>query len=309
METWTFKHPEHGLIEVERGFDTEFRGEDPAWPQDPPTDDEGEVKPVNDPPVGAGIIARLEALRDNPPLRLQVKVNGEVRRRLNDVPTGRIPLQRNLGDSLSTISQGNVQRDKPHLHVQSNMFDDVLAVDYREGSQVVEFDPPAGSRGEARKKAMESSQFKRVAIPLATGLGKGGWALAILVLGPLLARFIGWLLSFLPDFELPSLPPLPDITLPVPDWPDISIPVPDLPDFNFPDITVPDWVLFLIEYSKVWIPILIGIVVGVIAVRNHRKSEQQKQQWQGVGPADRAEDERLVAEDSGSRGQTRTTQK
>lgn len=262
MEIWTFHHPEQGTIEVERGTDDEFRERYPSWPAAPTS--------AGDEDMGNA----LRTKRGKQPIRLQVTVNGVVRRRLRSVPTGRVPLQRHVGEKLSSVSSATVQRDKPHLHIQSNWRQDLLTVDYREGSDIVEFDPPPGSRGESRKKAMESSSVKRVAIPLATGLGKAGWAIAVIVLGPLIGRLLSWLLSFLPDWDVP---PPPQIPLPVPQLPQISLPVPAWPSISVPGL--PEWVLFLLEYSKVWIPIVIGIAFGIVALRNHRRSERKKQQW------------------------------
>lgn len=269
MEIWTFHHPEQGTIEVERGTDEEFRERYPSWPESP--DSAGDEEMGN----------ALRTKQGKSPLRLQVMVNGEVRRRLRSVPTGRVPLQRHVGEKLSSVSSATVHRDKPHLHIQSNWRDDILAIDYREGPDIVEFDPPPGSRGKARKQAMESSSLKRVAIPLATGLGRAGWALSVIILGPLVARLIGWLLSFLPDWELPPLPPLPQVSLPLPQFPQppqVSLPVPAWPSISVPE--PPEWVLFLLEYSKVWIPVVIGIAFGIVALRNHRRSERTKQEWQ-----------------------------
>lgn len=274
MEIWRLNHPEFGLVEVEHGYDAEFLDTYPSWPQDPPADETGARRSFSRAPADAGMVQRLTALRDNPPLRLQVKVDGEVRRRVDGVSSGRIPLQRHIEDKLSPSITSGVRRDRPHLRIQSNFFNDLLSIEYREGSEVVEFDPPPGTRGEARRNAMESSSFKRVAIPLAAGLGRGGWALAVIFLSPLIGRLIGWLLSFLPDWELPSLP---DIQLPVPRLPAISLPVPAWPAVSLPEL--PPWLIFLLEYSKVWVPLLIGAGIGVLALRNHRRSERQKHAW------------------------------
>ena len=56
-----------------------------------------------------------------------------------------------------------------------------------------------------------------------------------------------------------------------------------LPDINWPDLDlpeVPEWVLWLLEYSKIWVPVVVGIVIGVVALRNHRRSEREKAAWQ-----------------------------
>lgn len=47
----------------------------------------------------------------------------------------------------------------------------------------------------------------------------------------------------------------------------------------WPDIMAPEWVIFLLAYSKVWIPVLLGLAVGAIALRRHRKSQKLKRRW------------------------------
>ena len=177
MEKWRLDHPEMGRIELLIGFSYEFKELFGDWPYS--VDGEGRI-----PPADAGIKERFLAQFKNPTLFMQALVDGQ--RVAKPLPVGnrRIPLR---GTKLD--------RDKPHLKVEKNGFDEVIDVDYREGSRVVEFTPPPGSRAEKRKQAMESSEFKRTFIPILTGLGKGGWALAVLVLGPLVSRLIDWLLS------------------------------------------------------------------------------------------------------------------
>ena len=34
------------------------------------------------------------------------------------------------------------------------------------------------------------------------------------------------------------------------------------------------------EYSKIWVPVVLGIVVGIVALRNHKRSEKEKAAWQ-----------------------------
>ena len=158
---------------------------------------------------------------------------------------------------------------------------------YRNGEEAVALEPPAGSVGEKRRHAMEESSFKRVLYPLLGGLGKSGWAIGVIVLGPIISRILSRLL---PDWELPEIN-LPDIALPVPEFPQIELPVPNI-DLNI-DIDLPDWLVFLMDYSKVWVPIIIAIVVGIQAVRNAKKSEEKKRQWQQGGAyADGHEDSR-----------------
>lgn len=283
MEVWSLHHPDCGLIEVECGYDEEFNRAYPDWPEDDPVDGDGQPIEIVTPGVDAGFYERLQAWIHNPPVRMQIKVDGQVVRRYAGLERGRVPLQKHLGSGLSTHSSASVQRNKPHLYIVPSQFGDLLQVDYRNGAEVIEFDPPAGSRGEKRREAMESSEFKRVGYPLLTGLGKGGWALAVLLLGPLLSRFIEWLLGLVPGFELPDwqLPALPQIALPVPAFPQIDLPVINWaaipwPDWELPDVELPAWVEFLLEYTKIWVPVVLGIVFAITAWRNHRKSERRK---------------------------------
>ena len=275
METWVLHHPERGRIEVHTGFDSDFRALDPAWPGEPDADKVG-VRPE----IEASLRSRARARLHNPPMRMEFVVDGAVQQQYDAVESGRFPLYgEGAKDSLSPTVSIGVDRQKPHLKITANAFKDILAIEYREGSTVVEFDPPAGSRGEKRRDTMESSSLKRTLIPMAEGLGKGGWALAVVLLGPLVGRFIAWLLSFLPDWELPDIT-LPHTDLPLPKLPQTRLPTPTIP---FPDITLPqlpEWLEWLAEYSKVWVPVVIGIVVGIVALRNHKRSEAEKAKWE-----------------------------
>lgn len=127
---------------------------------------------------------------------------------------------------------------------------------------------------------MERSSFKRWLYPFLGGIGKGGWALGVIILGPLIVRLLQrlwqWLSQYLPDWEI-NLPSIP--------WPDINLPSINLPSIPWPDISLPSWnapwwVGLLAEYSKVWVPVLIGIGIGIVAIRNHRRSEQTKREWE-----------------------------
>ena len=285
METWSLHHPQLGLIELQRGYDQEFAAAYPDWPRagEESRTKDGEWKPITVPALDASIPARIKAMMTNPPVRVQLLVDGQPVRRFASLPNGRLGLAKHMGKKLETPSVV-ADRSKPHLNVTKSMFGDIHSIDFRQGEQIVEFEAPPGSRGEKYKQAMEDSQFKRVAYPILAGLGKGGWALAVIILGPIVGRIIGaivdWLIQFVPDLQLPDFPPPPDITLPVPNPPSITLPVPRWPDINFPDLPAPpDWVLFMIEHSKIWVPIVIGIGFGILALKNHKKSEAIKEQW------------------------------
>lgn len=300
MEKWALNHPELGLIELEVGYDSEFLELDPTWPEQP--EDDEEITPVT---AEAGIKERFSALFTNPSVRARILLNGKVLHRLRTISSARYLLKDSVEEDKLTAENAGLDRAKPHLKVTSNLFNDVLEVEFRQGSDIVLFDPPAGSRGEKRREAMESSTLKRVGFPILAGLGKGGWAIAVIILAPLVSRFVKWLLSFLPDFDitLPSLPTFPQIELPTPSLPQIQLPTPNINiDINLPEL--PAWVELLLDYSKIWVPILIGIVVGLLALRNYKKSEETKRAWQEkqrakvpVNTSTAAEQERSVDAD------------
>ena len=283
METWSLAHPSHGLIEIRTGFDREFRAEDPAWPGELPDRFADRPDAGEHPGGGASLSARVKSRWSNPPVRAEVRVGGAVQNQYMDLESGRIPL---FGPGpkpeLKPMVGIGVDRAKPHLKLTVSPFRELLHVELREGPSVVEFDPPAGSRGERRRETMESSDLKRTLIPIAEGVGKGGWALAILVLGPLVGRLLSWLASFLPDWQLPEWHP-PHVDLPVPQLPHVDLPLPGWAPPSIPLPEIPDWVAFLAEYSKIWVPVVVGVAAGIIALRNHRKSEDAKSQWQHRG--------------------------
>src|SRR5699024_12502240 len=106
------------------------------------------------------------------------------------------------------------------------------------------------------------------------GLGKGGWAIAVIILAPFVSRVVKWLLSFLPDFDisLPSLPALPQIHLPTPSLPQIDLPTPSFNiDINLPEL--PGWVVLMLDYSNICVPIAIGLGLGLLALRNYKQYE------------------------------------
>lgn len=287
METWSLQHPGIGLIEVERGTDKEFLSRYPDWPQPKITVKRAEEQP----PLDAGIIERFKAAYWGVPLRLQVKVNGTPIQRRENVASGRIPLLRPPSDKPVEFSEiaGMVNRKKPHLNIDTSPFKELVRIEYRKGEELVEFDAPAGSRGAKIQEAMHSSNTKRVLYPLLMGMGKSIWFLLVLLIPPLL-NFLEWIFTWLFDLfpDVPTIhlpvPHFPDVT--VPDIPEIYLPVPELslplPDFTLPQL--PAWVAFLIEYRRAWLPILLGLIFGILAVRNHKKSEKTKTAWQQIRP-------------------------
>lgn len=273
METWSLHHPTHGLIEVRAGYDSDLLAIHPDWPGTRTDDDVTRLT------ADSSLTTRAKSRLTNPPVRVEVLVDGVVQSRFETLESSRFPLF-GKGDphQLRTMVAIGLDRSKPNLNVQASPFKEILHIEFREGSQVVEFDPPAGSRGEKRRDTMQSSPLKRTAIPMLEGLGKAGWAILVLVLAPLVSRIVAKLVELLPDWELPEWS-LPHLDLPVPALPQLELPTPTLPNLDISLPEMPDWVKLLAEYSKIWVPVVIGIAVGIIALRNYRKSERQKQQW------------------------------
>ena len=90
------------------------------------------------------------------------------------------------------------------------------------------------------------------------------------LLRPLFDPVIDWIAERMPDIDIPW----PDNSLPSIPWPDITLPAIDLPA-----VKLPGWVEFLLEYSKVWVPLVIGVALAVLAVRHSRKTRQIKAGW------------------------------
>ena len=273
METWSLQHPEYGLIEVRTGFDPEFSQLYEDWPGA-----ENTGVPLHG---GSSLAERVRARLKNPPTRVEVLVSGSVQHRYDQLESGRYALfgPGPKNGEFSVMLSFGVDRKKPHLNIVVSPFKEILQVEFREGDRIVEFDPPPGSRGEKRRSAMQSSELKRALIPVAEGLGKGGWALLALVLGPIIARFFTWLGRYVPDWDVPDWS-MPRLELPAPDLPHLELPVPKLHLPSLPEMPeMPEWVKWLAEYSQIWVPIIIGVIVGVVALRNHRKSEAQKREW------------------------------
>lgn len=199
---------------------------------------------------------------------------------------------RQIGDHKVSITADPPEREKftlnlksvtgPRMLMRSNVLNTrVRQVTFREGREVVHFDPPPGSEAEARLAAIAASPWKRVLYPVAAGVGKSGWAIAMILLLPILGRLvrpvIDWIAERMPDIDIPW----PDISLPSIPWPDIN-----LPSINLPAVNLPGWVEFLLEYSKVWVPLLIGVALAVAAVRHSRKSRRIKRQWESEWSAE-----------------------
>lgn len=312
VEQWRLAHPHRGMLEVLVGSSEELREFDPDFPETPLEQleqevekDEAEGKAAEEAGEPAQLRAELEERAKAPGIKGKIaKILSEVSEthrvvvRQDDRVIARSRDLNNVKISLDKLSKDvekgefgyELTLSEPFLQLQKNFTGAYLVeVIVKTKGEIVKFDPPAGSRAATREKEMEESPTKRWLYPLLSGLGKGGWAFAVFILGPILSKVIDFIWSliepFIPDWEFPSIP-WPHI-----DWPKIhlpSIPWPhiDWPQVNLPDWQIPDWlrpVLHAIgvamDYSKIWMPIVIGLVVGILAVRRNKKSQSAKDKW------------------------------
>lgn len=262
-EVWSLEHPRHGLLELAVGGPAALRTVDDGFPlpkrADPADEDVADAGADAEKVVNPGyvllrdgaVVARRRQIGDH-----KVAIDGDP------------PERGELTDNVSVISG-------PRMQLRSSVLATaVRQVTFREGRDVVHLDPPPGSAAEARLASIAASPWKRVVYPLGAGVGKSGWAIAVIVVAPVILRLLEpvltWIRERLPDVDIPW----PDISLPSIPWPDIS-----LPSINLPEVSVPGWVEFMLEYSKVWVPLVIGVVVGVLAVRHARRSRRTKELW------------------------------
>lgn len=201
------------------------------------------------------------------------------------------------GEKPVALPDGKFTQDLPaaantapaRLQLDTNLMSrNPIQIGVRTKDSFIFFDPPPGTVGARRAAKMEASPVKRWLYPLLGGLGKSGWAILVFLLAPVLSKFFTWLftliltpivaaiqflLGLLPDIHWPDIHwpkiPWPKINWPAIPWPDIHLPTINLP-------TPPDWVLWMLDHPKFWIPAVIGVVVGVVAIRNARRSRKEK---------------------------------
>ncbi|MDY2941707.1 MAG: hypothetical protein SOS98_05225 [Varibaculum sp.] len=278
METWILKHPQLGEIVFQCANDTQFAEIDPGWPV-PETHEKPE--PDSEPEsarIAGSLLGYLQRLRQVN--RARVLLAGEVVGRYQSVTDGeKLPL---LGTKTSPdgwSETGGPFDSVPHLKIDATFFREPIGVTYRDNDTLVEFDPPERSRAWERHQKIQAKPLLRMVYPIARGLRKSGWALLVFLLSPLLIRL-------LPHWELPELHPIalptPNLTpiaLPLPTLTRIELPVLDLPELPTPP-QLPDWLVWMLDHDKLWLPIIIGIGVGVGAVINHRRSQRHRHDWE-----------------------------
>ena len=264
-EIWRLEHPEYGTLEFAVGGPDEVHAVDPGYPlRRKPEGVAPERSPLESPGCALlrdGVtVARSRQISDN-----KYSVNA-------DPPEP--------GRHSTAIPP----RSGPRVQVRTNVVDTVVRqVVFRQGRDVVDFGPPAGSAAEARLESIASSPWKRVAYPVAAGLSRSGWAIAVIVLLPLLGRLLEpvleWIIARLPGVDIPW----PDLSLPSIPWPDFPLPSINLPSIDLPAVTLPGWVGLLLEYGKVWVPLVVGVAIAVLAVRHSRRSREIKRRWETGG--------------------------
>ncbi len=274
-EIWRLDHPQYGRLEFAVGRPDQVHAVDPGYPL--------RRKPEGDRRKSEGEAAEPSPLQSPGCALLRDGVTVARARQISDkkYPLDADPPEPGKHSTVVASVSG------PRVQVRTSIMDTaVRQVVFREGRDVVHFDPPPGSAAEARQDAIASSPWKRVAYPVAAGLGRSGWAIAVIVLLPLIGRVlepvVEWILERLPDIDIPW----PDISVPSIPWPDIS-----LPSISLPEVTVPGWVEFLLEYSKVWVPLVAGVAIAVLAVRHSRRSREIKRRWEAGRHEDPAGDE------------------
>lgn len=274
MEVWTLDHPNLGKISVEIGYDAEFQALYPDWPgsEDAPST----AKEIHTIPVDSPLWSRIANRFKNPPVRHQITVGTKILHRISGAPHDRVTLVKGQPDLTKFDYPDHVSdRSQPHLRCERNLANETLEITYRDGNAVVEFDPPEHTQGARYRKLMESSDLRRLFFPIMQGLAKGGWALAVLLVVPILKALI-------PDIDFPNVTiPWPTIDLPTPTLPDIYLPVPTWEwDFHF---QLPQWLVamldFIDEYMKVIAPVVAGISIGLVSLRDRKKSAQTKANW------------------------------
>lgn len=259
-EIWRLDHPEYGTLEYAVGRPDEVHAVDSGYP----LRRKPEGGAVQSSPLESPACALLR--------------NGVAVARSRQISDARFSVTADPpepGEHSSPLPL----RSGPRVQVRTNVVDTaVRQVVFREGRDVVHFDPPPGSAAEARLESIAASPWKRVAYPVAAGVGRSGWAIAAIVLLPLLGRILEpvlvWIIEHLPDIDIPW----PEWSLPRIPWPDIALPSVTLPEF-----AIPGWVEFLLEYSKVWVPLLAGVVIAALAVRHSRRSREIKRRWAAGG--------------------------
>lgn len=310
IETWEIDHPELGELRVHVGRAERLREIDPGFPAADSEDEEDSAAEESEEDGTdrafaarkiaaeaeaegkirkARLLNNLAAMTEGSPAMLVTR-DGVVVARYAEIDERKIPLDKAAAEKLEegSYTLNITTPSRPRLVMDTGFWDGWVKSIYVQDAQggTVDIIPPEGSRAQEYYRVMEESPWKRLAYPFLGGMGKAGWAVGVLVLGPLISRIISWVLSLFPDVSLPAIPwpdiSLPRISLPSIPWP--SIPWPDIPwpHIPWPSVTVPEWVKVVVEHEKIWFPLLVGLVVGVISLRRARKARGTRRRWSGA---------------------------
>lgn len=249
-EIWRLEHPELGELSVAVGTQDQLRRIDPGF-----LPEEGDM--AQD---GTGLVAR----RGEAVLGRASRVGGH--------RVGVCPHRDEPEPSGPRIRPLLLDMENPRIVVETDWRDRrVTQVRFRDEDQIADFQAPEGSWAARRLAAIEASPWKRVAYPLAAGLGKSGAAVLGIVLIPLLLRLLDPVIArisrLLPEIDLPR----PQLDLPR---------LPELPLPSLPEIDLPGWAELMLDWSRVWVPLLLAVVVAAGAVHRARRAERTRRQWE-----------------------------
>jgi len=102
---------------------------EPDWPGDE-TEKEGALATAE-----SSLRERIKLWADNPSERMEVRVSGVVQHRYNGVASARLPLFReDAHDTLATPTGLGTDRNEPHLKLLASGLDELLSVEFRDGS-------------------------------------------------------------------------------------------------------------------------------------------------------------------------------
>lgn len=162
--------------------------------------------------------------------------------------------QKSMDDRWTLRSEGDGVSGE--IRIRSGLLGVQRATLVTEGRDV-DMVPDAGSRAARREERIRAHPHRHVALHTTAALAK--------VLIPLLG--VGLVISFLPDWDLPSLP-LPDWDLPSIPWPDWS-----LPHFS---IEVPEWIREVMSKLKYVWPVLLALGLATGEVRRRREHDERR---------------------------------
>ena len=202
--------------------------------------------------------------------------------------------------------------DKPYLRFEASGVGEVLNVYYVGRDGTVAFPHPEGSYAQQRARAMERSPVKRLLYPVLAGLGRVGGAVTVLVVAPILGAvlapirepvkaffkavgeaisgFLGVILAPIRRLLAALLAPIVELVdrLLAPigrflAW--LLTPLRRLLGWLrslMPDL--PDWLEWLIDHPKLWLPVMVGLGMGVGAYLRNRRARRTRPEWAGERP-------------------------